>query len=462
MAVVLLAILFIGLLLIATEAFNRINKAAVAMFAGVSCWILYIAYGTDFVVSEHPMEFLSFLSSHPISVNSVKVFIAEHVFLRYVAQAANIVLFLLATATIVEVLSNNGCFDFATEWLRTRKPKKLLWKLALLTFLLSANLDNLVTVVLLISIVHPLLQNDRLRRIYCTVIVLAANCGGAITVIGDMTSLKLWTDRLVSPTDFFLAQALPVVVGLCVMLLLMHRSLPRRIEFTTTTPRYRGDDTLLTRPQRLLLFFVGIGGLWFIPTFHRITQMPPFVGALCVLALLWIVNELCNRSLLGSDQMVRRRLPLALQYANLQNVLFFVGLTLMFGALCETGLPGTLVAWMNAHETNVYAVGACSAALAGLMGSVPALVGMADMLGHPETVWATGMDAYAASGIFWPLLSYATAFGGSLLATGTIAGFLLMRMEEVTFGWYLRHITPKVLAGFAAGCGVWLVYALMA
>lgn len=360
------------------------------------------------------------------------------------------------------MLSNNGCFDFATEWLRTRKPKKLLWKLALLTFLLSANLDNLVTVVLLISIVHPLLQNDRLRRIYCTVIVLAANCGGAITVIGDMTSLKLWTDRLVSPTDFFLAQALPVVVGLCVMLLLMHRSLPRRIEFTTTTPRYRGDDTLLTRPQRLLLFFVGIGGLWFIPTFHRITQMPPFVGALCVLALLWIVNELCNRSLLGSDQMVRRRLPLALQYANLQNVLFFVGLTLMFGALCETGLPGTLVAWMNAHETNVYAVGACSAALAGLMGSVPALVGMADMLGHPETVWATGMDAYAAGGIFWPLLSYATAFGGSLLATGTIAGFLLMRMEEVTFGWYLRHITPKVLAGFAAGCGVWLVYALMA
>ena len=157
MAVVLLAILFIGLLLIATEAFNRINKAAVAMFAGVSCWMLYIAYGTDFVVSEHPMEFLSFLSSHPISVNSVKVFIAEHVFLRYVAQAANIVLFLLATTTIVEVLANNGCFDFATEWLRTRKPKKLLWKLALLTFLLSANLDNLATVVLLISIVHPLL-----------------------------------------------------------------------------------------------------------------------------------------------------------------------------------------------------------------------------------------------------------------------------------------------------------------
>lgn len=441
--------MLIGLLLIATESLNHINKAAVAMFAGVCCWLLYIAYGTDFVVSEHPIEFLSFLSSHAISANSVKEFISEHIFFRYIVQSANIVLFLLATTSIVEVLSNNGCFDFMTEWLRTRRPKKLLWLLALLTFILSANLDNLATVVLLLTIVHPLLQTDKLRRIYCTVIILAANCGGAITVIGDMTSLKLWTDGLITPTAYFAILVVPVCVALAVMLLLLHHNLPNRIELKLEKPPYRGDDTLLSRPQRLLLLFVGIGGLWFIPTFHRITLMPPFVGALCVLAFLWFINELCNLQLLGSDQMVRKRLPLALQYANLQNLLYFIGLVLMFGAISETGMLRGFAAWILGITDNIYLISAATAFVAGLLGNVPTLVAGVSMFNQPEL--AALPQSMAPGGLFWPLLSYATAFGGSMLSTGTIAGMLLMRMEGVSFSWYFRHITPKVVTGFAAG-----------
>lgn len=460
MAAVVLAIMLIGLVLIATEAFNRINKAAVAMFVGASCWMLYIAYGTDFVLQEHQADYLAFLSSQGANIaQPVKTFIAQHVFLRYVAQAADIVLFLLATTTIVEVLSGNGCFDFAAEWLRTRKPRKLLWKLALLALVLSANLDNLVTVVLLIGVVHPLLSTSRLRRIYATVIVLAANCGGALTVIGDLTSLTLWNGRLVTPTGYSMALVLPLLVALAVMLRLMYRCLPARIEFACTTAPYRGDDTVLTRPQRLLMLFVGIGGLWFIPTFHRLTQMPPFVGALCVLGLLWTVHEVCNRQLLGSDRMVNRRSPLALQYANLQNLLFFVGLTLMFGALVETGWAGSFGQWVCEYCGNAYVAAGVATALSGLLGSVPTVVGGISLLGTPHGAEAAA-PALAAGGMFWPLLGYAAALGGSLFSTGTIAGLLLMRMEEVSFGWYLRHITPKVLAGLAAGAVVWLIYAL--
>lgn len=449
MAVIILAILLIGLLLIATESVNHINKAAVAMFVGVICWLLYIAHGAEFIINEHPFDFLSYISSHNVTANSVKEFIAGHVFVKYIAQCAGIVLFLLATTSIVEVLHQNGCFDFMNEWLLTRRPRKLMWMLAALTFLLSANLDNLATVVLVLSIVHPLLQNDKLRRIYGTVIVLAANLGGAVTAIGDLTSLKLWTDEHITPSVYFCIMVIPICVALIVTLALLQHNLPQRVEFASTTLPYRGDDTVLNRSQRLLMLFVGIGGLWFIPTFHRITLMPPFVGALCVLAFLWFVNELCNRHLLVSDQMVHRRLPMALQYANLQNLLYFIGIMFMFGALAETGLTDRLANNLCAHGANVYGLGLISTALSALLGNIPILVAGCSIFG--ETSGQTILSVLDTDGAFWPILSYSTALGGTLLLTGSVTGATLMRIEGVSFGWYFKHVTPKVLAGFFTG-----------
>lgn len=449
MAVVLLVVVLVGLLLIATEALNRINKAAVAMCMGVVCWLLFIAYGREFLTACHPTALAEAGGVAHADFDCIKQFIASSVFFKYIVKSANIVLFLLATTSIVEVLSNNGCFDFLNEWLRTRKPRKLMWLLAFFTFVLSANLDNLCTVVLLLTIMHPLLRNEKQRRVYGAVIVLAANCGGAITVIGDLTSLKLWDEGLVTASEYFLIMALPVTAALATMLLLLTKNLPTRVELALDRLPYRGDDTLLTRPQRLLMLFVGIGGLWFIPTFHRITLLPPFVGAFCVLALLWMVNELCNHRLMGSDKMVLRRLPMALQYANLQNLLYFVGLTLAFGALAETGLLAGLSSWMAARLDNVYLLGVGSAVLAALFGNLPALMAGISVCGG-----SSALPEMAADGAFWHLLSYTTAMGGSLLLTASVSGVLLMRMEGMTFGWYFRHVMPKVLAGFAAGFAV--------
>lgn len=457
MAIILLTILIISLIIIATESFNHINKAAIAMFGGVCCWLLYIAQGTLFISNEHPIEFLTYISSHLLTNASIKSFISEHIFLQYVAQSANIVLFLLATTSIVEVLSNNGCFDFITEWLRTKKPRKLLWLLATITFVISANLDNLSTIVLLLSIVHPLLQDKKVRQLYCSVIVLAANIGGSITVIGDMTSLKLWNDGLITPTNYFLTLISPALTALVIILLLFHRSLPQRIQLATTVLPYRGDDTILNRPQRFLMLFVGIGGLWFIPTFHHITLLPPFVGALCVLGLLWVVNELCNRQLLQSDRMVRRRLPLALQYANIQNILYYIGLILMFGALAETGILKSALSEFISYIDNIYLIGLITTLISSLLGNVPALIGSSTLF-NQTIISANTPESFMPDGIFWPILSYTTAWGGSLLSTGTIAGFLLMRMEGVEFKWYFRHITPKVLVGFA--CGFILLFSI--
>lgn len=455
---IILSILAIGLILIATESVNRMNKAAVAMFVGVLCWLLYIGYGTSFVVSEHQIEFLSFLSNRPPNSHSVKAFIAGSIFLKYIVSAANIVLFLLGTMSIVEVLNNNGCFDFMQEWLRTRNPLRFLWTLTGLTFIISANLDNLTTVCLMLPVMHAMVADDKLRMVFGSVIVLAANCGGAFTVIGDVTSLALWTSGVVTPTNYSALLVLPCLISLLTIVLLVSRSLPRHLNLVQSAPPYRGDDTILTRPQRLLLLLVGIGGLWFIPTFHRITLLPPFVGALCVLSLLWIVNELCNRSLLGSDQMIKKRQPMALQYANIQNILFFIGITLAFGAINETGLLNRFFDWSVSKLNDVYIISSGMGLLSGIFNNITmTLAGLSvfsqDMiLTHPEL-----KETFGPNGIFWALLSYSSALGGSLLSIGTIAGFSLMRMEGVTLRWYIRHFTGKIFLGWLSGLAVFYI-----
>ena len=282
MALVIVAILFIGYVLIATGSITKVNKAAVAMFAGTVGWVLYICYGTDFVMGQHPREYADFLAGAEPTSTAVKHFVSQNIFLKYVGKGAEIVLFLLSTMTIVEILGNNGCFDFITECLRTRHSRKLLWIMSSITFLISANLDNLTTTTMMLVIMHGILPNRRQRMIYGCAIVLAANCGGALTVIGDPIGLVLWNAGAVTASDFSASLAVPCLMAWAVPTFVLSRMLPRRVvDRQYLSMPYRGDDTRLNRWQRLMMLFVGIGGLWFIPTFHNITKLSPFLGALC-------------------------------------------------------------------------------------------------------------------------------------------------------------------------------------
>ncbi len=457
--IIIIAIITTGIVLLATEHIHRMNKAAVAMFMGAICWLLYIAYGKSLVVSQHQVDFLSYLAEHPLTDMSVTEFIAQSIFFKYIVQAAEVVLYLLGTMTIVEVLNNNGCFDFIGEWLRTRSPRRFLWFLALFTFLLSANLDNLTTACLMLGIMHTLVADTRLRMTYGAVIIIAASCGGAFTVIGDVTSLTLWTKGLISPTIYAGTLVIPCLVAMCVTLLLVQRKLPSTLQLMRSSSPYRGDDTVLLRWQRLLMLLLGVGGLWFIPTFHRLTLLPPFVGAFCVLALLWIVNELCNRKLLGSGQLVQKRQPMVLQYANLQHMLFFVGLTLAFGALTETGILEQFFEWSAMKLRDIYVIGWGMGLLSALFNNVTTVLANTAVYApelvseHPELA-----ANFGEGGAYWPLLSYSTAMGSTLLCVGTMAGYVLMRMEGVTLRWFVRHISGKIFAGWCAGLLVyWLI-----
>ena len=466
--IIIIAILVIGYLLIATSSLTKVNKAAIAVFTGTVGWVLYICYGTHFVMSQHPMEYTDFLQGAIPTSTAVKHYVAENIFIKYVGRGAEIVLFLLATMTIVEVLDNNGCFDFFKQLMKTRRSRKLLWTISILTFLVSANLDNLTTTIMMLVIMRRILQNSRQRMYVGSAIVLAANCGGLFTVIGDPTGLILWGDGAVTATDFSKYLILPTMAAWVVTTVLINRQLPDRLDTEWSAPPYRGDDTNLNRWQRLVMLIVGIGGLWFIPTFHNITHLSPFLGALCTLSVLWVVNEAFNRKLNAADQIAQRRIPRALQYGTIQQMLFVMGIMLGMGVMTETGVLGDISAWIDYNIHNIWVVAVASGLLSSLVDTFT--VAITDISLYPiiETDqldrWADSdyLMNFTLNGAYWKVIAYATAVGGCLLSVGSTSGLALMKMEHMKFGWYVRHLTPKVLAGFLAGLLILMAEVLIA
>ena len=444
MTLIIVTMLIVSYVLIATGHLTGVNKAAIAMFLGTVGWVVYVCWGSDFVMDQHPADYLEWLAGSEASSDAVKYFIYDNIFLKYVGRAAAIVMFLLATMSIVELLNNNGCFDFITEWIRTRNSKRLLWTITLATFILSANLDNLTTTTMMLVIMHNILQNSRQRMYVGSAIVLAANCGGCFTVIGDPTGLILWGNGAVTASHFSAYLALPAIIAWVIPTIFINRELPDRLDTAWSPSPYRGDETRLNRWQRFVMLIVGIGGLWFIPTFHNITKLAPFLGALCVLSVLWVVNEAFNHRLISSDRTTQRRIPMSLQYGVLQQLLFVMGIMLGMGVVTETGVWADVSNWMDTYVHDIWILGFGAGLLSAIVDSFTIAI-------SNISLYAVGIGDIATNGSFWKIIAYTTAVGGCLLSVGSISGLALMRAEHVSLLWYIRHLTPKVLLGWVLG-----------
>ena len=455
MTLIIVILLLLGYVVIATGHTTGVNKSAIAIFIGTVGWVVYICYGTDFVMQRHAQDYWEFLAGSLPSSEAVKYYIYNNVFLYYVGRAASIVMFLLATMSIVEILHNNGCFDFVTKWIRTRNSKRLLWTITLATFILSANLDNLTTATMMLVIMHSIVQNRRQRMLIGAAIVIAANCGGCLTVIGDPTTLVLWGDEAITATNYSSYLALPALLAWIVPTILINRELPERLDTQWAPMPFRGDDTNLLPWQRVVMLFVGIGGLWFIPTFHNITKLAPFLGASCVLSVLWVVNEVFNRKLLNADQMTHRRIPMSLQYGVLQQVLFVTGIMLGMGVVVETGIWNEVANWFDTYLPDVWLIGICAGFLSSIVDSFTIAI-------SNISLYSVGVGDMATNGAYWSIVAYTTAVGGCLLSVGSVCGLALMRAEHVKFGWYVKHMTSKVLLGFIIGyIALWLEVNIM-
>lgn len=446
---VIVGILLLAYILIATENVTNVNRAAVVIFACTLGWVLYIGYGSDFVMNQHSQEYFTFLQGSATSSVRVKEFIANQLLLKYVGRASEIVLFLLAAHTIVEILDNNECFEFIRQMLRTRSSQKMLWLLGIVTLVISANLDNLTTTVMMLVIMRKLVPNRRQRLIYGSAIVVAANCGGAMTVIGSPAGLLLWNKGLLTASDFFLMMFIPCLLAWAIPTWWMGRELPSHVEADLGMLAYRGDDSRLQVWQRVLMLCLGIGGLWFVPTFHNITKLSPFLGALCVLGLLWVVNEIFNHKLMDMDSMSDRRVPKSLYYGGNQLIFYVLGMLLLLGVVVETGAVGDVWNFLQANAVPEWLL----AVTAGVVSSV------LDNFATAASFFALNPST-EINAPYWAMISYMSAVGGNVLIIGSIAGIALMRTEKIHIGWYFMHVGWKAMVGAAVGFGVLLLIVL--
>lgn len=457
MTLIIVAVVLFGFILMTTEQAHHINRATIAMVSGVAAWVIYMVNGGQFVQLMHQSDYASFMSSGMSSSDSIKYFISEHVITRYIIEACSVILFLIATNTIVEVLHNNGVFDSLMSWLRMRGSRKFLWTISILTFVISANVDNLTTVVLMMSFVANIVRNHYQRVIYASAIIVSACMGGCFTAIGDMTSVMLWVRGLITPSAYAAGLFLPAIAVLCTFNLLIGSMLHGRVEIYSVLTRYDGNDSSWAAWQKVVLLVLGIAGLWFIPSFHFITKLPPFLGSLSVLALIWAVEGIFNLEKNGNVLLVQRHYFRNTEFISIRIILYFLGITLGVGALAECGALDFVGRWLESNINNVYIYGVAVGLLSSILDNVPLMMSCMNMF--PLDTVPESTSEFVQNGIYWQLLSFCCACGGTLLFVGTLAGQAVLEVEKIRFRWYIRNFLWRALAAWAVGLGVfWLTH----
>lgn len=426
----------LGYFFIAIESIIKINKAAIALLMFVVCW-------TIFMIA--PSNYLPGIAPDQISL-AVSDIIEKHL-----GSTSTTLFFLMGAMTIVEIVDQNGGFDWVRRVMKTKSKKSLLWKIAFMTFILSAILDNLTTSIVMIMILRKLVKERKDRIIYASLVIIAANSGGAFSPIGDVTTIMLWNKGLITAAGVISEIFIPSVISMVIPAAILSTQLKGELvdkkevqQNTTSALPAEFNDV-----QRKVIFIVGVGGLMFVPVFKSITHLPPFIGILLVLGTLWTVTELFYRNLHkhgNKNETFEKRVNNLLRRIDMSTILFFLGILMAVACLEEVGVLTALGQGLNStFNGNHYMVTGIIGVLSSIVDNVPLVAGCMGM--YP--VQAVG--DMAVDGIFWQLLAYCAGVGGSMLIIGSAAGVVVMGLEKITFGWYMKHVSLIALLGYLAG-----------
>ena len=429
-----------GYLCITLESLTKINKAAIALLMCVVCWTLLMvspgAYYPD-VASDGVLHHISEVIEH------------------HLGDAAGTLFFLMGAMTIVEIVDSNGGFNFVRDIMKTRSKRKLLWRVAIATFFLSSILDNLTTSIVMIMVLRKLVQSREERLIYAALIIISANSGGAFSPIGDVTTIMLWIKGVVTTQGILTEIFIPSLVSMLLPAFILQYSLSGK--FDKEQNLVTAEISQFTKVQRNIIFWLGVGGLVFVPIFKSITHLPPFMGILLVLGVLWTVTEIFHHNTSEDDTMAKRVSDL-LSRIDLSTIMFFLGILMAVAVLQEIGVLTALGTGLNeVFVGNYYVINGIIGVLSSIVDNVPLVAGCMGMYPVAET------GVMAIDGIFWQLLAYCAGVGGSMLIIGSAAGVVVMGLEKITFGWYLKRITWIAFVGYLAGIVTyWLQQALLA
>ena len=439
LSLLIVVVFCIGYLCIALEGVTKINKAAIALLMCVLCWTLLMTGPADYYPAIAGESIIHHISE-----------VIEH----HLGDAAGTLFFLMGAMTIVEIVDSNGGFNFVRDTIKTRSKRKLMWRVALMTFFLSAILDNLTTSIVMIMVLRKLVQSQTDRLLYAALVVIAANSGGAFSPIGDVTTIMLWIKGVITTQGVISEIFVPSLVSMLVPAFILQFQLKGKFDKSQNLPK--ADISQFTKAQRNVIFWLGVGGLCFVPIFKTITHLPPFMGILLVLGILWTVTEIFHHNTAEDDTMAQRVSDL-LSRIDLSTIMFFLGILMAVAVLQEIGVLTMLGGVLDStFEGNHYLVTGIIGVLSSIVDNVPLVAGCMGM--YP--VAAAG--DMAVDGIFWQLLAYCAGVDGSMLIIGSAAGVVVMGLEKITFGWYMKKITWIAFVGYLAGILIyWLERMLM-
>ncbi len=430
---ILIVMLFIiGYFFIAIESVTEINKAAIALLMFVGCWTLFMIDPASYV---------------PNAIGAQVGQVVSKVIEGHLGSTATTLFFLMGAMTIVELVDQNGGFNFVRDTLQTKSKRALLWRIAFMTFILSAILDNLTTSIVMVMILRKLVDDKQDRIIYASLVIIAANSGGAFSPIGDVTTIMLWNKGVITAAGVITEIFIPSVVSMVIPAYILSLSLKGNLSIATTQEQQDSFSGDLPEGQRKAIFFLGVGGLIFVPIFKTITHLPPFVGILLVLGVVWTVTEVFYANLKEDEEQggMQKRVSQMLTRIDMPTILFFLGILMAVACLETIGVLELLGNSLNdIFNGNYYLINGIIGVLSSIVDNVPLVAGCMGM--YTDLTGPMAID-----GIFWQLLAYCAGVGGSMLIIGSAAGVVVMGLEKITFGWYMKKITWIAFVGYLAG-----------
>ena len=430
----IVVVFIIGYFFIAIESVTKVNKAAIALLMFAVCWTLFMI---------DPGSYIGHGLAGQRLINAVSASIEAHL-----GSTSTTLFFLMGAMTIVEIVDQNGGFDWVRRVMHTKTKRALMWRIAFMTFFLSAILDNLTTSIVMIMILRKLVPDHKDRIIFASLVIIAANSGGAFSPIGDVTTIMLWNKGVITAAGVISEILIPSIVSLVVPALILQMGLKGDLATASPAGQQATAAQELSVRQRKAIFFIGVGGLMLVPVFKSITHLPPFVGILLVLSILWIASELFYRHLHREHDAegTKKRVVNLLHRIDMSTILFFLGILMAVACLEDVGVLTALGQFLNTtFNGNHYLVTGIIGILSSIIDNVPLVAGCMGM--YP--VQAIG--DMAVDGIFWQLLAYCAGVGGSILIIGSAAGVVVMGLEKITFGWYMKHVSWIALVGYIAG-----------
>ncbi len=438
----MIIIFVLGYLMIVAEHKTNISKSSVALVLCCLLWGLLSIFSSTIGVSHDTVG-------------------AD--LLAALGGTCEIIIFLIGAMTIVDIIDTHGGFEVITQRIKTRRKTRLMWLIAFLTFIMSSVLDNMTTTIIMIMLIRRMLSNYKERWLFASIIIIAANCGGAWSPIGDVTTIMLWMKGNVGTAKLMSSLVLPSIVAVVIPTAVATRFLKGMIARQHTNEEASFRPSYITGGESRTILILGVLLLIMVPVFKSLVGLPPYMSVMFALGVLWLYTDMMYRRKHNVEESAKNKVSKVIKNIDMPTILFFLGILMAVSALECAGILGTMAEGLNKGMHNIYAINTVIGLLSSVIDNVPLVAASMGMYPIPDAAAIAAsadpefLSHFVANGDFWHLLAFCAGTGGSILIIGSAAGVVAMGLENINFMWYLKNISFLALVGYLAGIGVFIL-----